>query len=134
MREEEDAYAVGYKLPPKHSQFQKGQSGNPYGRPRGSKSRKTMLEKILAETATYREGDMQFEATKLELLLRAIRLKAAMGEATAMRLYDRLMGLGDHDLVEPLPGLLIIPRRLTVEEWERKYSPGESSEFEEHSE
>ena len=29
---------VGYKKPPKHAQFQPGKSGNPNGRPKGSKS------------------------------------------------------------------------------------------------
>ena len=29
---------VGYRSPPKHSQFKKGASGNPKGRPKGTKS------------------------------------------------------------------------------------------------
>jgi hypothetical protein len=28
------SYEVGYRKPPRHAQFQKGQSGNPGGRPR----------------------------------------------------------------------------------------------------
>src|ERR1700739_2343235 len=28
-------YEVGYRKPPRHTQFRKGQSGNPGGRPRG---------------------------------------------------------------------------------------------------
>ena len=32
----QDHYEVGYKKPPKDSQFQKGISGNPIGRPRKS--------------------------------------------------------------------------------------------------
>ena len=37
----EDDYEVGYKKPPKHSQFQPGESGNPKGRPKGSRNFKT---------------------------------------------------------------------------------------------
>lgn len=36
-------YIVGYKKPPVHTQFKKGQSGNPKGRP---KSKQSMLTKI----------------------------------------------------------------------------------------
>src|SRR5215468_12690975 len=32
------SYEVGYRKPPRHTQFQKGQSGNPGGRPRRSRA------------------------------------------------------------------------------------------------
>ena len=41
------SYEVGYRKPPRHSQFQKGQSGNPGGRPRRSPARR------LEELALY---------------------------------------------------------------------------------
>src|SRR5262249_22220412 len=34
------SYEVGYRKPPRHTQFQKGQSGNPGGRPRRSPGRR----------------------------------------------------------------------------------------------
>lgn len=41
-------YKVGYRKPPKKSQFQKGKSGNPRGRPKRENSFKT-LQRIIAD-------------------------------------------------------------------------------------
>jgi hypothetical protein len=39
MTKPTDDYKVGYGKPPRHTQFKKGQSGHPSGRPKGSKIR-----------------------------------------------------------------------------------------------
>ena len=38
---------AGYGKPPRHSRFKKGQSGNPKGRPRGSRNFSTDLKATL---------------------------------------------------------------------------------------
>lgn len=66
-------YQVGYRKPPKHSQFKKGQSGNPKGRPRSAKGlqtivREVMLEKVLIRTASGEKRVSRAEALVLKNL------------------------------------------------------------------
>ena len=41
------SYKVGYKKPPKTTQFKPGQSGNPKGRPRGKKNASSIVQELL---------------------------------------------------------------------------------------
>ena len=53
--EKQDDYEVGYGKPPRHTWFKKGQSGNPRGRPCGSKNLKTLLSEALRAGDHHRE-------------------------------------------------------------------------------
>ena len=46
----ERKYAVGYRKPPTHSRFKKGKSGNPKGRPKGSRNFSTDVKATLEES------------------------------------------------------------------------------------
>jgi hypothetical protein len=48
-------YEVGYKRPPRHTQFQPGQSGNPAGRPRGLNNLSTDVKRMLEASVTITE-------------------------------------------------------------------------------
>ena len=62
-------YDVGYRKPPKHKQFKLGQSGNPRGRPKGSKNESTILHGILHRKIKIQDGGRSRQVTILEAML-----------------------------------------------------------------
>src|SRR2546423_15574968 len=54
--DEEGDHKVGYRKPPRHTRFTKGQSGNPRGRPPGAKNLKTLLSDALNEFVIVSEN------------------------------------------------------------------------------
>ena len=51
----EDDFKVGYKSPPRHSRFRRGQSGNPRGRQRGLRNFGTDVKATLAGPVAVNE-------------------------------------------------------------------------------
>jgi Family of unknown function (DUF5681) len=76
----EGDYEVGYGKPPWHSRFQKGQSGNPRGRPRGSKNSTTLMMEALQELVSVNENGRRKKITKQEAIIKQIVNKAASGD------------------------------------------------------
>ena len=62
-------YEVGRGKPPRHTRFKKGQSGNPKGRPRGSKNFYALLTKVLNERVVATLKGRQTTITKQEAIL-----------------------------------------------------------------
>lgn len=79
----EEEYKVGYKKPPKHTQFPKGQSGNPRGRKKGSRGLKTDLNAELNRVLEVKMGSYRFKGTSQQLMLRGLALLAANGNLKA---------------------------------------------------
>lgn len=78
-------YEVGYKKPPKDTRFQPGHSGNPKGRPPGSKSLRTLIERELETKVTVREGGRVVVMTKRELLAKQTTKRAIEGDFRALQ-------------------------------------------------
>jgi hypothetical protein len=81
----ETAKSVGYGQPPEVTRFQKGRSGNPKGRPKGSLNVATAFTKALREKVTVNENGQRRTLTKLEAALKQLVNKAASGEMPALR-------------------------------------------------
>jgi len=86
---------AGYRRPPKTTQFKKGASGNPKGRPRGSLNFATILDRAAGEKVTINEGGRRRKISKLEAASIQIVNKAASGDLSAAKLLI--------DLIRTLP-------------------------------
>ena len=83
------AIKVGYKSPPQHSQFRKGASGNPSGRPKRPAHFGDDLMAELAEVIEIQEGGKRKRITKQRALIKALTAGGFKGNARAAAL---LMG------------------------------------------
>ena len=76
--------AVGYGRPPVNRQFKRGQSGNPRGRPKGSKNLATMVAEALNEKIKVRTKDGRTRTlSKQELMVEVMINKAIAGDTKA---------------------------------------------------
>ena len=84
-------YEVGYKKPPKETQFQPGQSGNPNGRPKGAKNLKTDLAEELQERIALREGGERQTVSKQRAMLKRLMERALHGDTKAASLIINMV-------------------------------------------
>lgn len=83
-------YAVGYKNPPKHTQFKKGCSGNSKGRPKGKKDKSlnALLEKELESKLVLPDGS---KITKKAAIVKQTVHQAISGNDKSAKLAIDLM-------------------------------------------
>ena len=86
-------YEVGYGKPPKPTQFRKGQSGNPNGRPRKQPTVADAARKALNSKVRVRDGDKVRQITQLEAVFLKQLEKAMKGDPKAAELVLRIAQL-----------------------------------------
>jgi Family of unknown function (DUF5681) len=80
---------VGRGNPPKHTQFQKGVSGNPKGRPKGSKNLATIIAEAARSQVSAMIDGRSRKITKLQATAMQLATKAAGGDqASIAKLLD----------------------------------------------
>ncbi len=117
---------VGYGRPPKASQFKKGQSGNPLGRPPKSRSRAHIAGRVLGEMQRLsgQPKGARVRYTTLEVIVMTLKQLAAAGKSGASALYLRFSErYTQQERTQHSVGYLVVPEELTPEEWVARYSP-----------
>jgi hypothetical protein len=96
-----DDYAVGYKKPPKATQFAKGRSGDPRGRPPQCKSTAALFNEVFDEEITITQNGRPRTLTKREIAFKQLANRAAKGDYqaidTMLKHYAEREKTRDHD-------------------------------------
>ena len=87
---DDGGHEVGFGKPPRRTQFAKGKSGNPRGRPKGALNVATMLEQILKEEVIITLNGRRRTVTKLQAAFIQLTDKATGGDLKALQLLASL--------------------------------------------
>jgi len=95
----EAGYEVGYAKPPAKSRFRPGVSGNPKGRPKGSRNRPALHEERLKDiildeayrTVSVRDGERSVTVPIAQAVVRSLAVNAAKGKTRAQELFTELL-------------------------------------------
>jgi hypothetical protein len=87
---DERTYPVGYGRPPMHTRFKPGQSGNRKGRPKRQRNVRTVLEEVLNQRITIREGNRTRSVSKLDGIILTMANRAVQGDTKSQ---NALIGL-----------------------------------------
>ncbi|NKB37984.1 MAG: hypothetical protein GKR93_12610 [Gammaproteobacteria bacterium] len=124
---DDDDGDVGYKKPPKRTQFKPGQSGNKKGRPKKPDKIASHLQELLNEKISVRDSNGKVSRmTNMEAFLRNLQAKAMQGKQKELTIfYNVLKQTGYFDIPDDSKprggGVLVVPATLSMEDWIERY-------------
>jgi hypothetical protein len=84
--DDEKYYEIGYRKPPRQTRFEPGRSGNPRGRPAGSKNLSSLLSKALDEPVIVVENGRRRRIAKRQAIVTQFVNRSAKGDLKATQL------------------------------------------------
>jgi len=121
-------YEVGYRKPPRHTRFTKGQSGNPRGRSPGAKNLKTLLSDALNEFVIVTENGGRRKITKREAIITQLVNRSASADFRAIKiLLDMVRDIeGQTEPASPETPAFSEADEKVIEQLRARFSKGET--------
>jgi hypothetical protein len=107
---------VGYRRPPKTTQFKKGRSGNPRGRPKDKRNIGKVLLDVTEQKIAVTENGKTRRMPALEVMLRRLANDAIQNDQSALKLFvsllDRYADLTETTVVPDISEVLAEDREI----------------------
>lgn len=131
----ESDQSAGYGRPPRSTRFAKGVSGNPRGRPKGSRNVAAVFAKTLREKVVINEHGQRKTITKLEAAIKQFVNKAASGDLRALQLLVSLSREAEmQELSSPERSIIAEFDQRVMEGIVRRFQPANQIEGDEANE
>ncbi len=125
---EEKKHEVGYKKPPKATRFKPGQSGNPKGRPKGSKNFSAVVKDVLNMPVHVTEKGKRKSISTQKAALLKLREGALQGDVRKLnRLLEFAQVYNDEDLSFLTPEILPASDQKIIDRFMDRNKPSAST-------
>ncbi len=91
----DNEYDIGYGKPPEEKQFKTGKSGNPKGRPKGSKNTYKLLQEILNQKLEVVDNGKKIKISKKVAMLTQLINQGVKGDVKAISVLFPHMLMAD---------------------------------------